>query len=83
MQTKDRQQEPVDDGRTIADMNVEGMPWYIPPEKKAVLEQTVTFSGWREQLSVMFQVWKVSLIAGGIIFLGIILVIVLMLIFWI
>lgn len=83
MQTKDRQQEPVDDGCTIADMNVEGMPWYIPPEKKAQLEQTVTFSGWREQLSVMFQVWKVSLVAGGIIFLGIILVIVLMLIFWI
>jgi hypothetical protein len=30
----------------------------------------------------MFQVWKVSLVAGGIIFLGIILVIVLLILLW-
>ena len=24
----------VDDGRTIADMNVEGMPWYTPGKKE-------------------------------------------------
>ena len=24
-----RDEEPADDGRTIADMNVEGMPWYL------------------------------------------------------
>lgn len=75
-------EEPVDDGRTIANMNVEGMPWYVPPEKKALMEQPVPFSGWREQLSVVFQVWKVSLVAGGIIFLGIILVIVLLIVLW-
>ena len=23
----------ADDGRTIADMNVEGMPWYVPREE--------------------------------------------------
>ena len=27
-----------DDGRTIADMNVEGMPWYRPASKKEVKE---------------------------------------------
>ena len=78
----EKPREPVDDGRTIADMNVEGMPWYVPPEKKALMQEPVTFSGWREQLSVMFQVWKVSLVAGGIIFLGIIIVILLLLFFW-
>ena len=28
---KRRKEEPEDDGRTIAKMNVEGMPWYTPP----------------------------------------------------
>jgi len=74
--------EPVDDGRTIINMNVEGMPWYVPPEKKVLTQEPVTFSSWREHLSVMFQVWKVSLVAGGIIFLGIILVIVLLILLW-
>lgn len=61
-------------------MNVVGMPWYVPPEKKAFMEQLATFSGWREQLSVAFQAWKVSLVAGEIIFPGIILVIVLLIV---
>ncbi len=26
---KRQQNDPEDDGRTIADMNVEGMPWYV------------------------------------------------------
>lgn len=32
---KNKKQKFIDDGRTIADMNVEGMPWYNPAEKKA------------------------------------------------
>ncbi len=28
---KRREEAPEDDGRTIAKMNVEGMPWYTPP----------------------------------------------------
>ena len=28
---KRREQDAEDDGRTIAKMNVEGMPWYTPP----------------------------------------------------
>ncbi len=28
---KRRIEEPEDDGRTIANMNVDGMPWYTPP----------------------------------------------------
>ena len=26
------ERDPEDDGKTIADMNVEGMPWYRPPQ---------------------------------------------------
>ena len=29
-----RDLDPEDDGRTIADMNVEGMPWYLPGQKE-------------------------------------------------
>lgn len=32
---KNKKQKFIDDGRTIADMNVEGMPWYNPAAKKA------------------------------------------------
>ena len=30
-----RDELPEDDGRTIANMNVEGMPWYTPPDPNA------------------------------------------------
>ena len=30
-EVKRRPEEPEDDGRVIAKMNVEGMPWYTPP----------------------------------------------------
>ena len=26
---------PGDDGKTVVDMNVEGMPWYVPKRRKA------------------------------------------------
>lgn len=32
---KNKKQKFIDDGRTIADMNVEGMPWYNPVSNKA------------------------------------------------
>ncbi|MGI6173996.1 MAG: hypothetical protein ACOYI8_08905 [Christensenellales bacterium] len=30
-----RKDEAWDDGRTIADMNADGMPWYAPKEERA------------------------------------------------
>ena len=42
MPRRNRPPDPEDDGRTIADMNVDGMPWYVrqretqaPPERPA------------------------------------------------
>lgn len=32
---KKKREKFVDDGRTIASMNVEGMPWYAPPSSGA------------------------------------------------
>ncbi|MED9904409.1 MAG: hypothetical protein UFG06_09505 [Lachnospiraceae bacterium] len=31
---KKKREKFVDDGRTVADMNVEGMPWYAPAAQK-------------------------------------------------
>ncbi len=41
---KTRKKEPfIDDGRTIANMNVDGMPWYIDEAKRK--QETVSDSG--------------------------------------
>lgn len=41
-----RQMEEEDDGRTIVDMNVDGMPWYVPGD-----ESREKGSGRHEQMS--------------------------------
>lgn len=47
----------VDDGRTVSDMNVEGMPWYVKggyPKKK----ERITF---KERLALIFGAYKAYL----------------------
>ena len=41
----------ADDGRTIADMNVEGMPWYVPGDENRALHRETVSS---EALSLSF-----------------------------
>ena len=36
-----RKEYPDDDGRTIADMNVEGMPWFDPRKKSGFVPEGV------------------------------------------
>ena len=36
----------ADDGRTIADMNVEGMPWYVPGDENRALHRETENSGY-------------------------------------
>lgn len=46
-----------DDGRTIADMNVEGMPWYNPHrDKKVAKEEKPT----RKEMFAMMRGWFVA-----------------------
>lgn len=41
---------PDDDGETIVDMNVEGMPWYMRrPEKKAAPESSAPYQMTKEE----------------------------------
>lgn len=40
MARKPRRDDPEDDGRTIANMNVDGMPWYDPHAEDRMEEQS-------------------------------------------
>ena len=40
MKKEERKQKFVDDGRRIADMNVDGMPWYNPAKKDNVITES-------------------------------------------
>lgn len=63
MSRKPRQYDD-DDGRTIADMNVEGMPWYVkrtaPKDKKAEQPEMTR----RESLAMMGGMMKAALLIG-------------------
>lgn len=66
-----------DDGRTIADMNLEGMPWYREKNKKSALETGRNTGGQNARqpasLQQIFSAMKGALAAGlliGTIFVG-------------
>ncbi len=46
-----------DDGRTIVDMNVEGMPWYTPRSKRKVAKEDKPT---RRETFAMMRVWFAS-----------------------
>ena len=64
------EQEPEDDGKTIANMNVEGMPWYRPPQS------TDPENGERIELSseegraAMWGALKAALLVAAVFVLG-------------
>jgi hypothetical protein len=54
-----------DDGRTIADMNVEGLPWYQPEHpalRRSSRSQSGEIPSWRETFSMIAGAWKASLL---------------------
>ena len=55
MAKKDKKKYDDDDGRTIADMNVDGLPWYQPgkPDKKIADEDKPT----RKEFWAMVRAW--------------------------
>ena len=53
-----------DDGRTIADMNVEGMPWYMDPAQKTQGEKVRLSKS--EARSAMWGALKATLLVTGI-----------------
>ena len=76
----------ADDGRTIANMNVEGMPWY-QPEKHAKpdgqnQEAQTSIPGWKETLSYILGVWKASAMLVSIYSVTLIIVILVLIAVW-
>ena len=51
MSRKTKQPEPEDDGRVIAPMNVEGMPWYRPEQPEDQRRNTASSSGGKSDLT--------------------------------
>ena len=75
-----------DDSRTIANMNVEGMPWYQPekhvkPDSQKQEAQT-SVPGWKETLSYILGVWKASAMLVSIYSVTLIIVILVLIAVW-
>lgn len=69
----------IDDGRTVSDMNVEGMPWYVKGGYRKDKAERVTL---REKLAVVFGAYKAYLPVLAITALSIGAVFLLILIWW-
>lgn len=48
----------IDDGSTVSDMNVEGLPWYVKSGQKKRDPEKLTF---REKLSIVFGAYRAYL----------------------
>lgn len=57
-----------DDGHTIADMNVEGMPWYVDRKERRDDGTEKPKLTWRESLAMMGGVLKATLLVGLLLF---------------
>ena len=76
-----------DDGRTIADMNVEGMPWYSP--KKNVMQKESKAQEGREEILTRqesrYYTWgalKAALLVVGVMCIGLVLFVLFCLHIW-
>lgn len=61
----------IDDGRTIANMNVEGMPWYNPSKGESVVDNTLPKENaepvdMKTTMAMMGGVLKAALLIAGI-----------------
>lgn len=68
---KEKKEKFVDDGRTIANMNVEGMPWYNPSKDIANSKSAQDFTDLtpREKRAMMRGILGAALLVGAI-FIG-------------
>ena len=60
---KKRKEIPGDDGKTVVDMNVEGMPWYVPKRRNIrETDGTEPYQMTREE----FQAYKWAAVKAGL-----------------
>ena len=69
---KEKKPKFEDDGRTIANMNVEGMPWYNPVRDKEKSSISNDFEGLsrKEKRAMMGGIMAAALLIGAIFIIG-------------
>ena len=66
MPRREKPVEPEDDGRSFADMNVEGMPWYVPKtEQDRGASRPGTEMTPRERRAYIWAAVRSALLIGG------------------
>lgn len=76
LRRKDRSHLPEgDDGRSFANMNVEGMPWYRPPQEGDAKKGDVPELSPKEYKYFLWGVMKAAFLIAGVFVLGYFLVI--------
>lgn len=82
--SKGKKQKFIDDGRTVADMNLEGMPWYNPATAKRAGEEAVSDQAGSELASLngketaaMIRGIMAAALLVGVIFIGVFLLFIL------
>ncbi len=74
-----------DDGHTVADMNIAGMPWYQenrPGMSPVRQPQPGNPPGWKESLHAMAGIWKAGFLLTGIYSAVLILVVLFLITVW-
>ncbi len=72
----------TNDDLVICNMNVEGMPWYVPPEKQPPKNLPPVLLSWKENWLITLQLWKNGIKAWAVFSLGMIIVILLLILLW-
>jgi len=63
---KKRKTHQDDDGRVVAKMNVDGMPWYMPSEQKAPENNELSDLSRGETWEIIKGTVKAGLLIGGV-----------------
>ena len=62
MAARKKREIPGDDGETVVNMNVEGMPWYVPKREKPPAEDAEHYRMTREE----FRAYKWAAVKAGL-----------------
>lgn len=79
---KKRKQYGDDDGRTVADMNVEGMPWYVPKREKPAAGDDGPELDPAQKRAAMRGMLAAALVIAGVFVVGALLFILFCLFIW-
>lgn len=80
--TKKKKVKYIDDGRTIANMNVEGMKWYVPEKHRRAKSQLADLKITKSERRAMIKGALLAILPIVFAYIGIFFVIFLIIYFW-